>query len=495
MTEKRKSKSLLGGFASLKLTLLFSLIVGIGAALLMFLLVSFGGRAAIDKYYLSDEKKAQRAQSYAAELQNYVNRNALTEEDTKMLAEWAKSNKYLYVLIYKDDKLLFDSGAYEEKEPEKEENPEVGEGDSSMGELEGTEGGKENDDNKYPGTGGLTVQVPTREDLIKYAEEQGSHLITMGEANLLVSMADFSEYFYYDISNISAIILAMLALIVVVMLYFFRVTGRITKLGKDVKVVADGDIERVLYKGGRDEIGELSRDVEHMRKSLVESIAKERETMEANNQLITSMSHDIRTPLTVLLGYLDVMKAHTDDEVMKDYIKASEKTAIRLKGMSDDMFNYFLMFGSDVGVPELKEYDAPMLFDQLVSEHVLLLEEKGYRVDTAFCYKDNNGALPHILTDPSRLARIVENLFSNIYKYADKTRPVSILTEIDGNEIKLKFTNYINKSDEKVESNGIGLKTCHKLAELLLAKLKITQTEERFSVEISFDMSVRVENE
>ena len=488
MIKSKQKKSIFGGFASLKLTLLVSLIVGIGAALLVFLAVSFGGRGAINKYYLSEEKKNERADAYAKELQSYVDDNALTAEDTKALAEWAKSNKYLYVLIYKDDMLLFDSGAYEEeKNPEKEENSN-GEGDGSQ-ELpgEGDVGSlpdREDGEDKYPGTGGLTVQVPTREDLVKYAEERDSHLITMGETNLLVSMADFSEYFYYDIANISAIVLAMLVLIIVVMLFFLRVTGRITRLGKDVKIVAGGEMGLELYKGGKDEIGKLAMDVEHMRRSLVESIAKERETMEANNQLITSMSHDIRTPLTVLLGYLDVMKSYTDDETMKDYIRASENTAIRLKKMSDDMFNYFLMFGGEAGAAELREYDAVMLFDQLISEYVLLLEEKGYKIDVDFCMGRTNDERLEVLTDPSSLARMVENVFSNIYKYADKSRPVSISTSLEGEKIRLLFTNYIDKSEKKVESNGIGLKTCRKLAELIGAELNTTDTSEVFGVEI-----------
>ena len=479
MTDRKKRNGLFGGIGSLKLTLLLSLFIGLGVALLVFLLVSIGGRAAVNKYYLSEEKKAERAEDYAKELQEYVEENKLTADDTKKLSEWARSNRYLYVLIYKDDMLLFDSGAPEEDKTNEKPGEEVESGNDS------DHDGKEQPDSIYPG-GGLTVQVPTREDLIKYAEEQDSHLITIGDTNLLVSMADFSEYFYYDMANISAIVLAMLSLIIVVMLFFFVVTGRITRLGKDVKVVADGDIEHVLYKGGKDEIGMLAKDVEHMRKSLVESIAKERETMEANNQLITSMSHDIRTPLTVLLGYLDVMKSHTnDDDTMKDYIKASQKTAIRLKGMSDDMFNYFLMFGSDVSVPELREYDAPMLIDQLVSEHILLLEEKGYTVSVELFESVGEGL--KLLTDPSSLARIVENVFSNIYKYADKEYPVLISASYDDEKIKLKFTNTINRGGEKVESNGIGLKTCHKLSELISASFGAGDDGDSFTVEIGFE--------
>ena len=103
--------------------------------------------------------------------------------------------------------------------------------------------------------------------------------------------------------------------------------------------------------------------------------------MDANAELVTSMSHDIRTPLTVLLGYLNVMKLRAPDEEMMSYINASEKTALRLKKLSDDMFSYFLLFGGGATEVDMQEYDAYTLFDQMLSEHVLLLREQGYNVE------------------------------------------------------------------------------------------------------------------
>ena len=91
---------------------------------------------------------------------------------------------------------------------------------------------------------------------------------------------------------------------------------------------------------------------------MLENLEKEHAALEANKELITAMSHDIRTPLTVLLGYIDIMKLNAPEgDDMRQYIEASERTALRLKKMSDDMFGYFLVYGGGIEV-EVEECDA-----------------------------------------------------------------------------------------------------------------------------------------
>ena len=220
---------------------------------------------------------------------------------------------------------------------------------------------------------------------------------------------------------------------------------------------------------------------------MIENFEKEREAVDANNALITSMSHDIRTPLTVLLGYMDVMKAHAEgDEQMQSYIKAAESTAMRLKKLSDDMFGYFLVFGQRDTELALETFDAQMLLQQIVGEHVLLLRESGYEV------KENVSELSlsaNLNTDVQKLLRIVDNIFSNIHKYADKDAPVEISASIDACQIKLVFSNVIAHEREQVESNGIGLKTCKKLAELIGAEFASEISENIFYANISLQIS------
>ena len=273
-----------------------------------------------------------------------------------------------------------------------------------------------------------------------------------------------NQHIYYNIATIVSIVLAFVGFALVMWLYFFEITKRITRLAKEVTAVAEGDMTRTITAEGEDEITRLCADVEYMRSSMLENIEKERAALEANRELITAMSHDIRTPLTVLLGYIDIMKLNTHEDDMQQYIEASERTALRLKKMSDDMFSYFLVYGGGIEI-SVQECDARTLVDQMLSGHVFLLREQGYTIDFNFEEEDNAFLSDVIVvTDPPQLMRIVENIFSNIMKYADMEKPVSIYVGADADEMTIKVSNYSRSNPDEAQKNGIGLRSCMKLA-------------------------------
>ena len=484
-------------FRSMRLAMLAATVLAVGLAIGAFMLVQAVSNAHIKNIYVSEEKKAERELEYAMELQKYVTENNLSSEDVEMLAAWAQSNRYLYVMIEKEDKLIFETGSKEPDEtPEGTETPGENLGDPSGDDITGEEPGEDvNPDDPNGSTdsdgdeekeddsigSGITVVLPSRDELLKKAREKGAHHIETSDApGVLVYMADFSEYLYYDIANVSAMAVAVLVLVAAVLLYSHGVTRRITGIAKDVAKVAEGDMDHVIAPDGKDELGRLSRDVESMRSTMLENVKKEREAMDANAELVTSMSHDIRTPLTVLLGYLDIMKLHAPNEEMMSYINASEKTALRLKKLSDDMFSYFLLFGGGAADVDMQDYDAGTLVDQLLSEHVLLLTEQGYTVDMDMECITREGLV--ITTDANLLKRIVENLMSNILKYADRERPITLVGRVEDGTLAVTVENFIPEVINNADSNRIGLKNCVKLAKLMGATLTTGEADGKFNV-------------
>ena len=479
--------------------MLSTLLFALGVALALLFAINFLANRYIEHNYLSEEKRSERAETYKSDLQKYVTDNGLSCDDTAEISRWAKSYKYLYVLIYKDDKLLFESGRYEESakpeagegatgseesspndteddtkpgdtnedDPdtpgEPTETPEGGSADTEAGGTASTDKNETDDTSKYPSSG-ITVKTPTREELIAEAVAGGSHPIVASDGVLLASMVDYTEYLYYDVTNIVSIVIAFIGFLLVMWFYFFEITKRITRLGREVTAVAEGDMSRTITADGEDEITRLCADVEYMRSSMLENIEKERAALEANRELITAMSHDIRTPLTVLLGYLDIMKLNAHEDDMQQYLEASERTALRLKKMSDDMFSYFLVYGGGIEV-SVQECDARTLVDQMLSGHVFLLREQGYDINFNFEGEDND-FLSNIVvvTDPPQLMRIVENIFSNVMKYADKEKPVTVFVGAEIDEMTIKVSNYIAPNPDEAQKNGIGLRSCMKLA-------------------------------
>jgi signal transduction histidine kinase len=217
---------------------------------------------------------------------------------------------------------------------------------------------------------------------------------------------------------------------------------------------------------------------------MLQHIESEKEARATNSELITSISHDIRTPLTVLMGYIEMMREHQPDEVMQGYIDATESTAMRLRQLSDDMFKYLLAFGDTESAVRLEDYDARVLFDQILSEHILLLRETGYDIivnNSSETLPD--GSLVH--TDAQNLMRIVDNIFSNIRKYADMESPIYINLTVLGNRLTVEVKNRVREDTQGAESNKIGLKTCSRLGSLVAESFEYERQGEDFICRIN----------
>ena len=105
-------------------------------------------------------------------------------------------------------------------------------------------------------------------------------------------------------------------------IYFRRITRKISKLAGDVSKIGAGELEVLTPPKGKDEITSLADDVNRMCISIRENAVKEREAWEANAGLITAMSHDLRTPLTVLMGYLDIIAMQEElSQDTKNYLQ------------------------------------------------------------------------------------------------------------------------------------------------------------------------------
>lgn len=413
-----------------------------------------------ENYYVSEQNRAARRMRYVRDLQSYITYHDISSEDLNMLSPWFARNGYVYLMIYEDEELIYSSNIY------------------TADDEEGTIF-------RFidPSTVGITILYPTRDEIDRSAEGSTLYGLKMSDKTLFCSVTDFSEYGYYNFANIGSLLIAILCMACILIAYMSRSMRRVTRLADDVSVIASGDMAHTVRTDrGRDEISDLARNVEEMRSSIVRTLNSEREAIDANTELITSMSHDIRTPLTVLLGYLDLMKYSSADESVREYIKAAEKTALRLKTISDDLFLYFHAFSDREVRSAMEGYDAATLVDQMLSEHILLLTEKGYRFEG-----DPQSLMPDeatIFTDPTRLMRIVDNLFSNISKYADRQAPITVeaaLTDV----LVLTFKNHIAATPSEGESTGLGLRTCKRIAESIRATFETWEENGVFCVRVT----------
>jgi signal transduction histidine kinase len=187
----------------------------------------------------------------------------------------------------------------------------------------------------------------------------------------------------------------------------------------------------------------------------------------------------------VLMGYVDIMKSDLPPEEMKEYILASEKTVQRLKQLSDDMFKYFRAFGKGAEGITMEEYDAATLFEQLLAEHVLLLTESGYNVSYKIDELLEGKSI--VRTDAPHMMRIVDNIFSNLYKYADIDSEVLITGRREDDLAIFEFKNTVSRS-KGAESSKVGLKTCKRLASYILNSFEWGEENGVFTLTMSLKL-------
>ena len=99
------------------------------------------------------------------------------------------------------------------------------------------------------------------------------------------------------------------------------------------------------------------------------------------------------------------------------------------------------------------------------TEHILLLSERGYNINLKIAHNIKENI--RVLTDAPKTMRVVDNLFSNIYKYADPEKEITVEAALSYGKLVCVVKNYILANKEGKESNRIGLKTCEKICESL----------------------------
>lgn len=453
--KKYKSRSLYFG-------LLRSIIVGTILAVLTYIAVIVPAVIIISEVYESPEEKAIRREEYLVELQSYVTVNKIDSENVDKLSEWIRENRYVYLAVYTEPSADLMSVLQEAPKP-----------DSSYKMIDFV--GASIDDSL------------DNNDLIKVAKKNGYFYIDLVDTKAIVAINEYTENLQYSTWSTIGFIGFCLVFILTIVNYVRVIIERIKRFESDVTIVSEMDMNYEIVVEGADEIANLSTNVERMRKRMLDHIKSEQEARQANTELITSISHDIRTPLTVLMGYIEMMKERsTGDELMDSYIAATESTAQRLKQLSDDMFKYSLAFGDTKGSISLEEYDAMTLFDQLLSEHILLMREMGYDVHTLYTGdRLDDGCV--VLTDAQNLMRIVDNIFSNLRKYADIDHPILFTINAKGGRIIFECENKIKKNTDEAESNGIGLKTCQRLASIIAKHFEYRAEGDYFTCRLVLD--------
>lgn len=281
--------------------------------------------------------------------------------------------------------------------------------------------------------------------------------------------------------SIFCLVAAILLFLIIVIFFVGRKMKAVTRLKNHILVMASGDLSQPVPALGRDEIGVLAHELDRMRRTLDENITREQESRSANQDLITALSHDLRTPLTILTGYLEVLKLQRSPDRQEEYLARCLRKTEEIKELTDRMFEYALVFEENE-TPELQWFSTDFI-TQSLQENCDFIRLAGFHPRLSL--PDTTGIL---MSDSTMLKRIFNNLFSNILKYGNKELPVTVRGCFRHKCLTVTISNSIKKEHSQTSSNNIGLKSVQKMMELLGGRLTLTPEEDTFTVELAFPL-------
>ena len=427
---------------SLNAKMLYTICMAIFTAALIYFLCSGVGDFIVDRYYMSSDAVSARKAQICTQFSSYVNSRNIASSDSAAIAAWSKDHDYVTLLIYNGSDLR----------------------------MRAREGKLEQGKNilSYEQT--------------QYAAQFGKlYPIHFADGVYEIGISENSQQREYTVNTIVALVAASIAFVSVMLMYVQKTTRRIVHLARDADTIGRGNLEKPIVIDGSDEIAMLGGEMDNMRKSVIKRMENERRAWQANSDLITSISHDIRTPMTSMIGYLELLKATEpgDAERIQQFTQSAYSKAMELKDLTDELFKYFLVFGkADIDLNR-EDIDAMALLEQLLGEPVIEMRDLGFTVDTFELTKP-----VMINVDILYLKRVVDNVFSNVRKYADMEKPVTVAADTDTKTLTISVTNYISKSRSKADSTKIGLQTCYMIMEHMGGRFEVNSDEEMFNVEI-----------
>ncbi len=223
-------------------------------------------------------------------------------------------------------------------------------------------------------------------------------------------------------------------------------------------VLEGGDLTHVVTVKGRDELGQLAASINDMRLTIMQQKEGEERATRASRELVASMSHDLRTPLTALIGYLELLynKRCESPAQQDEFTGRALQKAYRIKSMTDELFQCALSELGETRSFHGERLDAALFSTQLLTDWQTDIENQGFQV---LMHLENLSG--EVDVEPEGFVRVFENLFSNIRKYADPNAPIHLRCSLENGMLQMIVENKICAC--RTSGSGLGLRTCEKI--------------------------------
>lgn len=325
---------------------------------------------------------------------------------------------------------------------------------------------------------------------IDFSQKNNRMILTIVLWNFILLSLICCMWFF----GIMALIIYSVILFFILRKFYGDLQKKYAVLLKATEEIAGGNLDLEItedlgiFEPFKTEIGKIQTG---FKKAVDEEVKSQR----MKTELITNVSHDLKTPLTAIITYVNLLKEETDPQNQKEYIDVLDRKSMRLKALIEDLFEISKASSKNVTL-DITDVDIVNLFKQVKLE----LEDKITKADLEFrCTYDPEKII--VSLDSQKTYRIFENLLINIVKYALPHTRVYVDICREGEETVVRMKNVSAKeldfnpeeiterfvrgdSSRNTEGSGLGLAIVKSFVELQKGKLRIETEADLFKVEI-----------
>lgn len=231
-------------------------------------------------------------------------------------------------------------------------------------------------------------------------------------------------------------------------LWIYRsVATPLVKLRKATQNIKDGNLDFVLDVEGADEFAELCRDFEEMRRRLKESAEEKLVLDKENKELISNISHDLKTPITAVKGYVEgIMDGVADTpEKMDRYVRTIYNKTVEIDHLINELTFYSKIDTNRIPYT-FSKLNVEDYFSDCAEEVGLELETRGIQL----CYANYVDSDVQVIADGEQIRRVIHNIISNAIKYMDKGKGMKGI-------IQIRVKDVGDFVQVEIEDNGKGI--------------------------------------
>ena len=212
----------------------------------------------------------------------------------------------------------------------------------------------------------------------------------------------------------------------------------ISRISSAMREIAEGDLNITLDVEGDDEFADMAENLNNMVEELRQLMDKERESERTKNELITNVAHDLRTPLTSIIGYLELLSGPVklNEEMQKKYLDITYKKSKRLQKLIEDLFGFTKLNYGKISM-KVSKVDIVKLLSQMLEEFYPNFMEKNLAYEL-----QSNVTAKVITADGNLLARLFDNLINNAIKYGAEGKKIIVKVDATDTVVTVSVTNF-----------------------------------------------------